>query len=414
MMSLFDDPWFASGELATLYGEEKAGRARAIRDRARQFCKEEAPSWGEQIERDGKIPEALWQRMTELGFHKLTLPEWAGGEGLPLALYFPILEEIAHGHGAIRMVFHAYNSIWRTLEKGSSEQQKYWFPRLVKEGRSAAFALTEPDYGTGIDLHTMASEQDGHFVLNGRKHLITFAEESAFITVIAKMEGAAGRGALTAFLLTKDHPGLELENMAPMMGDIGCTHAILTFKDCRVTKDEVIGGVGNGYDVALHAFLDQSRAGIATSMVGLSQEALNAALEQVQNRKTFGKALVSRQAVQMKLAEMQIAVQSARLLCMDAAKKYDQGEDISVEASMAKAHAISASQRVTDDALNLFGGIGYSKTSPVERLYRDARSLWFEEGTSDMQKMTVAEALITHARRQKRRARHRAHSGAGE
>ncbi|MFX3617707.1 MAG: acyl-CoA dehydrogenase family protein [Sporolactobacillus sp.] len=406
-MSLFENFWFNAAQSSGFYSETQIERAKTIYERVLHFSKTEAPEWGVKIEREGRIPETLWQRMVELGFHKLTIPEWAGGEGLPLMLYFPCLEEIAHCHGAIRMIFHAFNSIWRTLDKASSEQQKFWLPKLVHEGKSAAFALTEPNYGTGIDLHTLASEENGHYVLNGHKHLITFAQESAFITVIAKMEGAAGRGGLTAFLVTKDHPGVILSNMTPMMGDSGCTHAVIRFDNCEVTENDIIGAVGGGFDVALHAFLDQSRVGIGISMVGLSQQALDVALDYVQKRKTFGKALASRQAVQMKLADMQIGIQSARLLCLDAARKYDLGQDISTEAAMAKAQAIQVSRLVTDNALTLFGGIGYSQSSPVERLYRDARSLWFEEGTSDMQKMTVAEALITHARQQKRLERHR-------
>lgn len=404
-MSLFENSWFRAAEFHSSYSEESINLAKAVYDRILTFCREEAPEWGARIEREERIPYEFWKRMVALGFHKLTIPRWAGGEGLPLVLYLPCLEEIAHCHGAIRMAFHAYNSIWRTLDRASSRQQQYWLPKLVNEGRSAAFALTEPDYGTGIDLHTIAGEEDGHYVLNGRKHLITFAEEAAFITVIAKMEGAAGRSSLTAFLVAKDHPGVIFEDMGSMMGDIGCTHAVVTFDHCEVGEGDIIGGIGGGFDVALRAFLDQSRVGIATSMVGLSQQALDAALDFVQTRKTFGKALVSRQAVQMKLAEMQIAIQSTRMLCVDAAEKYDLGEDISSEAAVAKAQAIQTSRLVTDGALKLFGGIGYSKASPVERLYRDARSLWFEEGTDDMQKMTVAEALITHARRRRREKR---------
>ncbi|SDW11987.1 Acyl-CoA dehydrogenase [Alicyclobacillus hesperidum] len=387
------------------YDEALVQRANEIRNRVIQFRQEEAAEWGAQIERDEKIPTELWARMRELGFHKLTQPTWVGGEGLPLGLYFPILEEIAHCHGSIRMVFHAYNSIWRTVGQGTREQQEYWLKKLVDEGALVAFALTEPDNGTGIDLRTTATYENGKYVLNGRKHLITFAEEAAVLAVIAKMEGGAGRGGLTAFLVPQGRKGMKLIPMPHMMGDKGCSHAIIEFDNCEVSEDEILGEIGEGFGVAVRGFLDQSRGCIAQSAVGLAQESLDRTLEFVRQRTTFGKALASRQAVQMRLAEMQIAIQAARLLCLDVAYKYDLGQDIALEASIAKANAIRMVGDVTDGALSLFGGIGYAVTSPVERLYRDARSLWFEEGTIEMQKMTIAEALLTNARRREREAK---------
>ena len=381
-------------------------RANEIRNRVIQFRKEEASDWAQKIEENQEIPEGLWSRIRELGFHKLTLPEWVGGEGLPLTLYFPILEEIAHCHGSIRMVFHAYNSIWRTVGQGTVEQQEYWLKQLVNDGALVAFALTEPDNGTGIDLRTKATYQNGKYVLNGRKHLITFAEEASVITVIAKMDGEAGRGGLTAFLVPRNRAGMSLEPMPHMMGDKGCSHAVITFDNCEVDESEILGEIGDGFGVAVRGFLDQSRVCIAQSAVGLAQEALDVTLQHVLKRKTFGKAIASRQAIQMRLAEMQIAIQATRLLCLDAAKKFDNGQDISLEASIAKGNAIQMVREVTDGALSLFGGIGYSVTSPIERIYRDARSLWFEEGTAEMQKMTIAEAMLKNVRQRQRLERH--------
>ncbi|WEG14860.1 acyl-CoA dehydrogenase family protein [Pullulanibacillus sp. KACC 23026] len=384
---------------------ELVERANVIRNRVIQFREEEASTWAEQIERTEAIPDALWARIQELGFHKLTQPKWVGGEQLPLELYFPILEEISHCHGTIRMMFHAYNSIWRTVGQGNAQQQEYWLKKLVNEGTLVAFALTEPDNGTGIDLRTTATYENGKYLLNGKKHLITFAEEAGVIVVIAKMEGEAGRNGLTAFLVPQGRVGMTLTPMPMMMGDKGCSHAEIHFSNCEVSEEEILGEIGDGFGIAVRGFLDQSRACIAQSAVGLAQEALDVTLKQVRERTTFGKAIASRQAVQMRLAEMQIAIQGGRLLCLDAAKKYDRGEDISLEASVAKANAIKMVGEVTDHALALYGGVGYSVDRPIERLYRDARSLWFEEGTIEMQKMTIAEKLLTNARRREREKR---------
>lgn len=384
---------------------ELVERAEAIRQRVIQFRQEEGADWAQQMEHHHQIPAALWTRLKELGFRSLTQPQWAGGEGLPMELYFPILEEVAHCHGAIRMVVHTSNSIWRPLADGREDQQKEWIPAIARGEKVIAFGLTEPDNGTGIDLKTSATYENGKFVLQGKKHLITFAEEADVILVIAKTDPTAGRQGLTAFLVPKDRAGMVLEPMPDMMGDKGCSHAVITFDNCIVSEDEVLGEVGQGFDIALHGFLDQSRACIAQSAVGLAQEALDVATDFVRHRVTFGKPLSTRQAVQMKLAEMQIAIQGGRLLCLDAAKKYDAGEDIAVAAAIAKGNAIRMVGEVTDHALSLFGGIGYAVTSPVERLYRDARSLWFEEGTVEMQKMTIAERLLADARRRERAAR---------
>ncbi len=389
------------------WSRELRERAEAIRQRVIQFRVEEASQWGEEIERTGKISEQLWSRLRELGFCNLTQPKWAGGEGLPLSLYFPILEEVSRCHGSIRMVVHVLNSIWRPLERGREEQKNYWLPKIAHGEALIAFALTEPDNGTGIDLQTTATYDSGKYVLRGKKHLITFAEEADVTIVVAKTDADLGRQGLTAFLVPKGRAGMNLTPMPEMMGDKGCTHAVITFDDCVVGEEEVLGQVGQGFDVAVHGFLDQSRAAIAQSGVGIAQEALHVTTEFVRRRVTFGKPLSSRQAVQMKLAEMAIGVQGARLLCLDAAAKFDAGQDISMAAAIAKANAIKMVGEVTDNALSLFGGIGYAVGSPIERLYRDARSIWFEEGTIETQKMTIVERLLSEARRREREARSR-------
>lgn len=376
-----------------------------IKARVIQFRLEEGALWSNEIERTKQIPETLWHRLRELGFLNLTQPTWAGGRGLPLHKYFPILEEVARCHGSIRMVVHAYNSIWRTVGCGRKEQQEEWVPKVALGEALVAFALTEPGNGTGIDLRTSATYESGNFHLNGQKHLITFAAEADVLVVIAKTDETAGRNGLTAFLVRKNTPGMRLDAMPDMMGDKGSTHAVVTFTDCVIPEEDVLGEVGQGFDIALHGFLDQSRACIAQSAVGVAAEALQQTTDFVRHRTTFGKPLSARQAIQMRLAEMAIEVQAARLLCLDAAHKYDAGQDIALEASMAKGFAIRMVGQVTDGALALFGGVGYIEGSPVERLYRDARSLWFEEGTAEMQKMTIAERLLTDARRRERAAR---------
>ncbi|WP_258111418.1 acyl-CoA dehydrogenase family protein [Alicyclobacillus sp. SP_1] len=369
---------------------------------AEQFRRTEAADWGAEIERTSTIPEGLWGRLRELGLLSLTQPEWAGGLGLGLVEYFPILEEIARCHGSIRMVVHAYNSIWRTVGNGRKEQQEEWVPKVARGEALVAFALTEPGNGTGIDLRTTATYEKGHYILNGTKHLITFADRADVIVVIAKTHAELGRQGLTAFLVRKNQPGMTMEDMPHMMGDKGCSHAILRFVDCKLKEDDVLGEVGGGFDLALRGFLDQSRACIAQSAVGVAAEALHQTISFVLQRTTFGKSLASRQAVQMRLAEMALQVQAGRLLCREAARKFDAGEELQVDSSMAKAFAIQMVGDVTDGALSLHGGIGYCVGSPVERLYRDARSLWFEEGTAEMQKMTIVESLLQTARRAER------------
>ncbi|MDP2953691.1 MAG: acyl-CoA dehydrogenase, partial [Chloroflexota bacterium] len=253
----------------------------------------------------------------------------------------------------------------------------------------AGFALTEPEGGTGADIRTTAVRQRGHYVINGQKHLISFADISNAFNITAR----TGDDKITAFLVSRDTPGLTIRAMPECMGMRGSFHGVLTFQDCRLPATEVLGEVGEGLDLHLD-ILDLSRGSIALSCVGLSQHFLELAVDYAKKRVTFSRPLAARQAIQGMLADMATQVHAGRLITRDIAQKFDQGQPIRKEASMAKLFGIETVRRVSDQALEILGGIGYTKTYPLERMYRDSRALWLEEGPPTIQRLVVARETL--------------------
>jgi alkylation response protein AidB-like acyl-CoA dehydrogenase len=358
---------------------------------ADSFLRGPGEALGRRVEETGRVPPEVWEELRARGFLRLAVPEAFGGFGLRLGEYLPVLEILAGGHGTLRMIVHLANGIWRPLVR--AREPGRWIRPLVEGRRWLAFALTEPDAGTGTDIRTAAVREGEVYRLNGRKHLVTFADVADHFLVICRLQGTAGAEGTLALLVPADAPGLQLLPQPPAMGLRGTSHAELVFRDCPVPLDHRLGEEGEGLDVALRGFLDPSRLGIAASAVGLAQRSLELAVERARRRVTFGRPLASRQAIQMLLAEMATLVQAARQLTHWAADRWERDGDAAA-AAMAKDYAVQVAQRVTDGALQVFGGIGYLQGSAVERLYRDARALRFEEGTAELLRLTVARRLL--------------------
>lgn len=387
-------------ELAPLpAGVAVTAAGRPDRDRylaeIRAFVLGELEELGRQIEEARSAPPDLWARLAARDLLRLTLPPRYGGWGLSMSEYVPILETVAQAHASVRMVVHVHNGLWRLLDRyGSPEQQARYLGRWATGETRLAFALTEPESGTGTDIRTEARRTAGGWTLSGRKWLITFADVAEAFIVVAYTDRARGADGISAFLVPRQAPGLHITLQPEGMGLTGTGHGLLEFRDCRVPGDALLGREGDGLRMVLRDFLDVSRVSIATSCVGLAQRALDLAREHARRRVTFGKPLAARQAIQFALAEMAVDVQAARLLVHDAARRVDAGEPCTTEAAMAKLFGLEMVGRVTDRALRVVGGIGYLRGHPVERLYRDARALWFEEGTAEIQKLVIARALL--------------------
>lgn len=354
------------------------------------------------IDETGTVPDSIWQDLNQRGFLRLSAPRDYGGFGLSFVDYLQLLEQFAHMHGSMRVIVHVMNSLWRSVDSKATKAQRERFvlPLIAGEQR-VTFTLTEPNSGSGADIKTTARRDGDDYVLNGEKWMIIFSDVANYFLLFSRLEGTSGSDGTMAFLVPRDADGLDIELMAPAMGIAGTAHGHLRLFDCRVPVANRLGDEGDGLDVAFRGFLDPSRTAIGMTCVGAAARSLELAAAHAQKRITFGLPLAKRQTIQMWLAEMATDIEAARQLCLAAAGKFDAGEPISVDAAMAKLFGTEMLQRVTDKALQIHGGIGYFKSSEIERLYRDARMQRFEEGTSEIQKMVIARDVIKRAQRER-------------
>jgi alkylation response protein AidB-like acyl-CoA dehydrogenase len=348
-----------------------------------------------EIEQTGKCGQDAWDDLRQHGFLRLTAPEEYGGFGLTLSQYLPLLELFSQLHGSIRMIVHVLNGIWRPIDllADTKQRERFVIP-LVKGEITAAFSLTEPNAGTGTDIRTSARRDGAEYLLNGEKWLITFADIASYLLLFARIEGTRAAAGMLAFMIPRDAPGLDIKEMPPSMGLTGTGHGHVYLRDCRVLAINRLGEEGQGLDVALKGFLDPSRVCVGMTCVGLAQRALDLSVARSHERITFGKPLSQRQTIQMWIAEMATDIEAARQLCLYAGQLWDRKELSAPVASMAKLFGSEMLQRVTDKALQIFGGGGYFRPSEIERVYRDARAQRFEEGTAEIQKLVISRDIL--------------------
>jgi len=352
----------------------------------------------EQISRTGRIPkEELFPKFREHKLFGLMVPAEYGGVGLSVTQYLPILAELAKIHGGIRVILHVHNMAAKCMTTGRQEQKRAYLPRIAAGDLSVAFGLTEPDAGTGTDIRTAAVKDGDTFILNGKKHLITNADFAQLFMIFCYTDRNLGSRGISTLLVERGTPGFTIEDMPPCMGCGGSFHGRLTFKDCRVPVTNILGEEGRGLDQSLGG-LEVSRIFIAATSLGTSERCLELALEYAKKRVTFGKPIAERQAVQGYLADMAMDIYALRTMIYDAAKKYDEGNRIAFESSACKLFGSEVVCRVTDRALLVFGGIGYTQQYPIERLYRDARLNVLEEGTPTIQRLVMARTVLQGVR----------------
>ena len=365
------------------------------RQALRRFIADEGQQLSREGEQQNDLPERIWELFRKAGLFRLTFPKEYGGFGLTPVQYTPLLEEIAHAHGSIRLLLHLWN--WgssQPLIRHGTEDQKRRFLVPMSEGRDMViFALTEPEGGTGKDLHTEAYKKGDTWYLNGRKHLISFANIGKVHQVVAVTDRNDIANGFTMFLVDRDAPGFTITPMADGMGMHGGYHGVLTFKDTPVHQRDVLGGVGRGLDVALE-MLDMSRGFIATSCVGLAQELFSQSVKYAKERVTFGKPIGDRQAIQGLIANMDTYISAGRALVTDLARRYEAGEDIRAPAAKCKLFGIEMGRVVSDAALEIHGGVGYLEELPIARMYRDIRAMWFEEGAPTIQRLVISRAAM--------------------
>jgi alkylation response protein AidB-like acyl-CoA dehydrogenase len=367
----------------------------ALKAEIKAYVEDEGERWAELIEREHRVPMELWDELRGRGYLRLAAPVEYGGDGIPLTRYLELLELFSMSHASLRMIVHVCNGIWRPLDSHATPEQRERFvlPQVAGEIK-VAFTLTEPTAGTGADLRCSVVREGDTYYLTGEKHLITFGTIADYLLLFARVEGTHGAAGTVALMVPPTGEGVTAEVMPETMGVRGTDHGHLTFDRAPVPVENRLGEEGQGLEIALSGFLAPSRISVAMTCVGLARRALELALAYAGQRETFGKKIAQRQAIAFKLAESATDLEAARALVLQAARMWEAGEDANTQSAMAKLFASEMLQRVTDAALQVHGGLGYWSSSPIERVYRDARAQRFEEGTAEIQKTTIARELL--------------------
>lgn len=352
-----------------------------------------------EVEVTNKFPQEFFDLSIKNNLYRFSLPEQYGGWGLDELQILQVQEEFSRGPGGMRMHLHyAADMNWRILDDfGSKELKDEYMSQFADKTVFTCFALTEETGGTGADLHTVAVKDGDDYILNGEKFLISHTDCCEFAYVFAVTDPNADKEKrLSGFFVPINTPGYEIVPMPHMMGCRGAGHAGLKFTDMRLNKKYLLGEEGDGLKIALHS-LSVSRAHIGVSNLGMAQRMLEMTIARAKDRVTFGKPLVARQAIQQSIADMGTEIHACRLMVYDFAKDFEAGKDIEMKAAMCKLHSINTVKLVSDYMLEIFGGIGYFEDcvyGPVERLYRDCRAMWLEEGPRTVQRLTASRKLI--------------------
>ncbi len=367
-----------------------------IQKMTREFAQKELAPAASERDQTHEYPVDTLAKMGELGLLGMLVSEKYGGEDMGTVAYALALTEIAYACASTAVIMSVHNSICcSSIERFGSEEQKEEFLKPMAAGDFiGAFALTEPEAGSDPQSMTAMAEKDGDdYIINGTKRFITTGKNSGVIILLAKTDPSAGSKGISAFLVTHDMEGFEVGRIEEKMGQCASDTTDLLFTNCRVPRSRMLGKEGEGFLIAMSG-LDAGRIGIASVSLGISMAALDESVKYAKNRNQFGKPIASFQGIRWMFSDMAVDVEAARLLILNAAAKKDRGENCTSAASMAKYFASEMAQRVTGKAIQIHGGYGYIKEFPVERLYRDARILTIYEGTSQVQKIVIANELL--------------------
>lgn len=368
---------------------------RLFRASVRNFAETEIAPRVRDMEEQGAIPRALVDQLFDLGVMAIEIPETFGGAGGTFFLSVIAVEELSRVDPSVAVLVDVQNTlVVNALVKWGSVDIQQRFLTALAAGTIGAYALSEA--GSGSDafaLKTRAVEDGDDYVLTGRKLWITNAREAGLFIVFATIDPDAGHRGITAFLVEPDCPGFQVGQKEDKLGIRASSTCELLLDECRVPKANVLGKPGHGYKVAIET-LNEGRIAIGAQMVGLAQAALNHAIAYVQERTQFGHAVGDFQAVQFQLAQAQTELEMARLGVYNAARLRDAEQPFLTEAAMAKLFSSQVAERATSLAIQLFGGVGYTRDYPVEKLFRDAKIGQIYEGTSNMQLQTIAKQIM--------------------
>jgi butyryl-CoA dehydrogenase len=366
-----------------------------VRDMARRFATERLAPNSAEWDRTSHFPKDIIREMGELGLMGMLVPDEWGGAMIDTVAYAVALEEIAAGNGAISTIMSVHNSVGCVpiLRYGNDAQKDEFLRPMARGEWLGAFCLTEPHAGSDASaLRTRARRTNSGWVLNGTKQFITSGQNGDVAIVFAVTDPEAGKRGISAFIVPTKTPGYRVVSIEKKLGQHLSDTAQIAFDDLEISAENLLGAEGEGYRIAL-SNLEGGRIGIAAQSVGMARAALDAAIAYANDRESMGSKLIGHQAVAFRLADMATRIEAARHLVLHAAALRDAGRPALKEASMAKLFASEMAERVCSDAIQIFGGYGYTEDFPVERIYRDVRVCQIYEGTSDIQRIVIARAL---------------------
>lgn len=372
-----------------------------IRTMVRDFAKNEvAPSAAERDEEE-RFDRRIFDKMAELGLTGIPWPEEYGGIGSDFLAYCIAVEELSRVCASTGVTLSAHTSLagWPLYKFGSEEQKQKYLRPLAQGEKIGAYGLTEP--GSGSDaggMRTTAVLDGDDYILNGSKIFITNGGVADTYVVFALTDPESRQKGTSAFIVEKDFPGFSVGKKEKKLGIRSSPTTELVFEDCRVPKENLLGQEGEGFKIAMMT-LDGGRNGIAAQAVGIAQGALDAAIDYAKEREQFGKPIARQQGIGFKLAEMATSVEAARLLTYQAAWLESNGLPYGKESAMSKLFAGDTAMKVTTEAVQVFGGYGYTKDYPVERFMRDAKITQIYEGTQEIQKLVISRLLTSDKRR---------------
>lgn len=366
-----------------------------LRDMVRNFAKTEIEPFIPRMEA-GEFPREILSKMAELGLMGITVPTEYGGAGMNFLAYTSVIHELSKVSAVVGVILSVHTSLGTNpiLSFGNDEQKNRYLPKMASGEYLGAFCLTEASSGSDAgSLKTRAVRKDNHYVLNGSKMFITNGGEADVYIAFASTDPAKGTYGISAFIVDKGTPGLLIGKDEQKMGLHGSRTVELSFDNCLVPMGNRLGGEGEGFKIAM-ANLDAGRIGIAAQALGIAEASLEAATDYAKQRVQFGKPIAAQQGVGFILADMATAVEAARLLVYRAAQLRAEGLPCGKEASMAKLFASQAAVDNSIEAVQVFGGYGYTKDYPVERYFRDAKVTQIYEGASEIQRMVISKHLL--------------------
>ncbi len=368
-----------------------------IQDMVRQFAKAELEPKAAEFDKTGEFPTENIKKLAELGLMGMVVPEKYGGAGFDFVSLAVAVEEISRGCGSTGVIVAVNNSLaaWTTYNFGTEEQREKFVRPMANGKKLGAFALTESNVGSDpAGLETTAKLDGDHYILNGSKRFITNGGVGDIFLVFATTDKAKGHKGIIGLIVEKEAPGFSIGKHEDLMGLRATANCELIFEDCKVPKANLLGKEGEGFKIALSA-LDVSRIDIGAQAVGIAQAALDKSIQYAKERKQFGRPIAEFEMIQAKFAEMAMKIQAARLLTYYAAYQKDKGATrFSLESAMAKLFAATTAVEVTKEAVQIFGGYGYTKDYPVERYFRDAKCMEIYEGTSEIQRIVIARSIL--------------------